>query len=285
MDSCTRWKLFVVDFCVKGKLSGRENFVAKIFTRNEKSCWQFTFIFFIANNLISKNPRRNRQWNNVTIVILFTKIAHLFFNINFLLLIFNYYYYYLKQILLFSIFIPPRIHDPIVTKQCTISQQIFLHPSSSNSLIASLRRGGEKKHEEADFEKGMEISRKTTCKYFVSRGEKGSIYRPFLPTAGLWIKSRRCRVHSRSEAESLGEKTHEIGRLLAINRHPPTFPLNKSARHILDTRIPSWRSCFRPIPSPLANFECVIRGKWDEVVEMKSRFFYAQVVYANLKYY
>lgn len=157
---------------------------------------------------------------------------------------------------------------------------IFQFPNSFTS-----KRRGEKKHEEADFEKGMEISRKTTCKYFVSRGEKGSIYRPFLPTAGLWIKSRRWRAHSWSEAESLGEKTHEIGRLLAINRHPPTFPLNKSARHILDTRIPSWRSCFRPISPPLANFECVIRGKWDEVVEMKSRFFYAQVVYANLKYY
>lgn len=177
-----------------------------------------------------------------------------FLNINFLLLIFNYYYYYLKQILLFSIFIPPRIHDPIVTKQCTISQQIFLHPSSSNSLIASLRRGGGKKHEEADFEKGMEISRKTTCKYFVSRGEKGSIYRPFLPTAGLWIKSRRCRAHSWSEVESLGEKTHEIGRLLAINRHPPTFPLNKSARHILGYQNSKLEKLFSSHSSPPREF-------------------------------
>lgn len=183
MDSCTRWKLFVVDFCVKGKLSGRENFVAKIFTRNEKSCWQFTSIFFIANNLISKNPRRNRQWNNVTIVILFTKIAHLFFNINFLLLIFNYYYYYLKQILLFSIFIPPRIHDPIVTKQCTISQQIFLHPSSSNSLIASLRRGGGKKTRGSRFRKGDGNLSKDNVQIFRLEGRKGE-YLPAISPYG-----------------------------------------------------------------------------------------------------
>lgn len=64
MDSCTRWKLFVVDFCVKGKLSGRGKLCRENFHEKRETLLTIIFqlftihfyvLYFSANNLISKN--------------------------------------------------------------------------------------------------------------------------------------------------------------------------------------------------------------------------------------
>lgn len=119
--------------------------------------------------------------------------------------------------------------NPIVTKQCTIYLQIFLHIlifQFSNIFTSKRRR--KKEHEEADFEKRMEISRKVQTFLHTSQGEKEVSIGHF---SSKYIDRPLNEASKMSKNESFCEKTYEIGRLLEINRHPPTFPLNKSARH------------------------------------------------------
>lgn len=75
----------------------------------------------------------------------------------------------------------------------------------------------------------MEISRKVQTFLHTSRGEerRASIGH----FSSKYIDRPLNEASKMSKNESFCEKTYEIGRLLEINRHPPTFPLNKSARH------------------------------------------------------
>lgn len=124
---------------------------------------------------------------------------------------------------------------------------ISTFPPSFNFLIAS--KGEKRKHEEADFEKRVEISRKTTSANiflhtpFISRGEKRGVsigHVSSLHGENIRVKyidrplnkvSKMSRAFTKRRTKpKVSGKTYEIRRLPAINRHPPTFPLNKSAR-------------------------------------------------------
>lgn len=117
------------------------------------------------------------------------------------------------------------------------------------------------------------------CKYFYAsllwRGEKGwregrSIHLSSLHvkisddiSTSFWISLLKMSrtFMERKKNESLGKNSTKFDlQSIETRRHPPTFPLNKSAH---TAGILTSRSCFRPIPPPPplpVNFKCVIRA-------------------------